>query len=175
MSGAASDGDAGRAQVDRHGRAQLAHGDGHGGDAGVEGEDVVGDAGGQPFEQAVALVGDHFFDRRRHRPVVDGVGERVGAPGGGQVGGQVDVDLEGLGPVSLLGQRPVGAEDPQPPQLDAVAQLALPDFPLRGPLGPRFRARATSSRPGGPIWRELICSTMAMAWASVCTRPAYTR
>mgnify|MGYP006189468181 CR=1 FL=1 len=93
--------------------------------------------------------------------VVDGVGQGVGAPGGGQVHGHVDVDLEGLGPPLLLGQRAVGAHEAQPLQPDEVGHLSM------------VRAMATSSRPGGPIWRELICSTMEMAWADDGTMPEY--
>jgi hypothetical protein len=109
----------------------------------------------------VVLVGDHPGGPRRDRPVVDGVGQVVAGRRGGEVDLQVQVDLEGLGPFPFLGQDAVDAEGPQPSQLD---QLSLID-----------RARATSSRPGGPIWRELICSTMAMAWADEATIPVYTR
>jgi hypothetical protein len=107
------------------------------------------------------LVGDHPGGQRRDGPVVDCVGQVVAGRGGREVDVQVQIDLEGLGPVPFLGLDAMDAEGPQPPQLD---QLSLID-----------RARATSSRPGGPIWRELICSTMAMAWADEATIPVYTR
>ena len=108
----------------------------------------------------MAAAGDDGGGRRGDRAVVDRVGQLVGGGRGVQVDVEVQVDLEGLGPLLLLGQGPMGAQEAQAAQLDA-AQLAL-----------MVRARATSSRPGGPIWRELICSTMAMAWAEVGTSPA---
>ncbi len=111
----------------------------------------------------MALAGDHRLGGGDHRAVVDGVVEDVAGAGGREVGGQVEVDLEGLSPVLFFGEGSVDADDPQAAQLDALAQDAS---------GPSVRASATSSRPGGPIWRELICSTMEMAWASEGTSPA---
>jgi len=57
----------------------------------------------------VALAGDDPLDGLGDHPVVDGVGQGVGAAGGGEVDGQVEVDLEGLGPVLLLRERAVDA------------------------------------------------------------------
>ncbi len=114
----------------------------------------------------MALTGNNAVDRRHYRSVVDGVGQGVGAAGGGEVGDQVEIDLEGLGPILLLGQCPVDADRPQPPQRDSVAQ----DFDRS-----MVSAIATSSRPGGPIWRWLICSTMEMACADNGTMPDQTR
>ena len=117
------------------------------------------------------LPGDHPAHGHGHRPVVDGVDQLVGGAGDPQVDVEVDVDLERLGPVVLLGQGPVGPDRPQPPQLDPVAQVAQ-GFPCSSASD---RARPTSSRPGGPIWRWLSCSTMEMADAGAPTRLAHTR
>ena len=114
----------------------------------------------------MALALHDVPDRGHHRAVVNGVGQGVGAAGLGQVGGQVEVDLERLGPVLLLGKGSVDTEQSQPRQPDAVRQDF--DFSI-------VRATATSSRPGGPIWRWLICSTIEMAWADNGTIPDQTR
>jgi len=70
----------------------------------------------------VALAGDDAIDGGGDQAVVDGVAEGVGAAGGGEVGTDVQVDLEGLGPLRLLGQRPVNAQQAEAPELDPIAQ-----------------------------------------------------
>jgi hypothetical protein len=54
------------------------------------------------------------------RPVVHGVGQPVGGAGGPEVELEVQVHLEGLGPLPLLRQRAVDPEDPKAPELDSI-------------------------------------------------------
>ncbi len=113
--------------------------------------------------------GDDRLDGRAQLAVVDGVDQRVAATRDGQVELDVEVHLERLRPDRLLGESAAQAEDPQAAQLDGVggaqARASLASTP----------ARATSSRPGGPSWRERSCSLMAIARVVSGTRPAYTR
>ncbi len=115
----------------------------------------------------MALAGEHPLDGGGHRSVVDRVAQLVAGAGRRQVSLQVDVDLERLGPLGLLGQGAMGAEAAQAPKLDPVAQEEAPVA--------RERATATSSRPGVPIWRWVSCSRMEMAEAGAATSPANTR
>ena len=113
---------------------------------------------------------DHRRDRGAQRPVVDGVAEVVAGTGDREVELDVEVDLERLVPLGFLGERAAAAEEPQPAQLDGVGTGGQADASAA-----RTLARATSSRPGGPSWRERSCSLMAMARVDSGTRPAKTR
>ena len=130
----------------------------------------------QGLEQGVrAGTRDGGGDHVGHRAVVDGVRQGVGHAGRSQVDVEVEVDLERLGPLLLLGQHPVGADTAQAAQLDAVARpaVARPSGRLGGPgaglaghrrqlggHGDRARARTgpwdapsgarPRSPPGGP-------------------------
>ena len=101
------------------------------------------------------------------RAVVDGVGQHVARARGRQVELDVDVDLEGLRTVELLGQRTATAEEPQAAQLDGVGAAGQADASAA-----RTPASATSSRPDGPSWRDSSCSLMAMALVVSGTSPA---
>jgi hypothetical protein len=83
-------------------------------------KDRSGDALGQRFQQVEARTGDRGGHRASNRSVVDGVGQIVGTPGPAQVHLQVDVNLEGLGPLPFLRQDPVDPERPQSSQLNAI-------------------------------------------------------
>ena len=72
------------------------------------------------FEQFRRTGGADGFDRVAHRAVVDGVVQVVGPAGRGEVGLEVDVDLERLGAFALLGQDAATGRDLQPTQLDAI-------------------------------------------------------
>ena len=68
---------------------------------------------------------DHALDHGTQRAVVDRVVERVGAGGGRKVEMKVDVDLERLWPLLLLGQRPADPGRDQPAELDPVAHAGF--------------------------------------------------
>ena len=71
----------------------------------VDVQDGVGDVPRQGLEQGErAGARDGGGHHVGHRPVVDGVGQGVGHPGRPQVDVEVEVDLERLGPLLLLGQ-----------------------------------------------------------------------
>ncbi len=57
--------------------------------------------------------------------VVDGVGQLVTAGRHREVHRQVEVHFEGLGPFFLLGQDPVDAGSPEPPELDPIASVSV--------------------------------------------------
>ena len=89
----------------------------------VDVEHGVGHVPGQRLEQGEgAGARDGGGHRVGHGAVVDGVGQGVGHAGRSQVDRQVEVDLEGLGPLLLLGQDAVGAHAAQAAQLDPVAR-----------------------------------------------------
>ena len=74
----------------------------------------------EPFEQLVVLVGDDAAHRVAERAVVDGVGQRVARTGRREVDEQLEVDLERLGPLLLLGQHAVHAHLAQAGDQDAI-------------------------------------------------------
>jgi len=84
----------------------------------------------------MALAFDDPRDGLGQAAVVDRVGQLVGPARGSEIGEDVEVDFEGLGPNLLLGQRAVRAEGAQPAQLDAIHQ--------RGVSRPRPGARPRS-------------------------------
>src|SRR5205085_12345821 len=89
---------------------------------------------------------------------------------GREVGLDLEVHLEGLGPVLLLGQEPAEAEDPQAPELDEVrVGHGQVDAPRRSRSS---SARVTRPRPVGPIWRSTIRWTTEMVWGPLSRRPA---
>jgi hypothetical protein len=109
-------------EVDRDGGAELADRDRHAsGDGSRDGEDDAGDPLGQALDQVSVDAGQVGGDGPTDGPVVDRVGQGIAPPGDGQVGFDVDIDLEGLGSRVLLGQHAVGADDPQAAQLDAIS------------------------------------------------------
>ena len=86
----------------------------------VERQQVLGDALGDALEQEVLLGLHHLLGHGHGHAVVDGVVEVVGGAGGGEVGFEVEVELEGLGPLALLGQHADDAEGAQASDLDPV-------------------------------------------------------
>ena len=103
------------------------------------------------------------------RAVVDAVLERVGGPGRGQIELDVEVDLERLLPLPLLGEHADHAEGAQPPDLDAVGHTA---GTLSGAPGPGHRRVATRPRPNGSSCLPLIRSMIVTACGPSGTRPA---
>jgi hypothetical protein len=110
-------------------------------------------------------AGDDGRDDLRDGAVVERVAEGVAPAGRAEVGVDVEVDLERLGPGALFGQGAVGADGPQAPEFDAVGGQGQRSWSARS------GTRATSSRPLGPIWRCRICSTTVMAWGPSMTSP----
>ena len=74
----------------------------------------------------MVLVGDDPADRVADRPVVDGVGERVAGTRRREVDEELEVDLERLRPLLLLGEHAVHAHLPQVRRSDAVHPRTLP-------------------------------------------------
>src|SRR5439155_854597 len=74
----------------------------------------------QAREGVEALLGHDLFDSMSEGAIVHCVGQLVGLACGAQIGLDVHVDLEGLGPDLLLGKGPVGAHRPQASQFDPV-------------------------------------------------------
>jgi hypothetical protein len=72
----------------------------------------------------VPLGGHDALDHRSGEPVVDRVDQLVGAAGIAEVGFEVEVDLEGLGPHLLLGADADDPEGAQPADLDQVWRVA---------------------------------------------------
>ena len=85
----------------REGRAELADGDPDTFDP-FELQELLGDALRDALDELVLLGLDDALGHRHGPPVVDGVGQVVGETGSCEVGLEVEVDLEGLGPVLLL-------------------------------------------------------------------------
>src|SRR3712207_7583878 len=81
----------------------------------------LGEPLGQALEEVRLLRLDDPGQRGGELAVVDRLGEVVARAGGGEVDDRVEVDLERLGPLPLLGERPADAEGPEPAQLDAIA------------------------------------------------------
>ena len=113
-------------------------------------------------------------------------------PAGARSTVEVQVDLEGLGPGLLLGQHPVGADGPESAQLDPVAPAAVAVAgrrPLPAPspaagaspapgwtaAGASSLAKATSSRPLGPIGWPVMCSRTVMACGPLGRRSDHSR
>ena len=117
-------------------------------------------------QRHVARTDDLGHDRAQGA-VVDGVGQGVAGTRRREVELDVEVDLQGLGPLGLLGQGAAAAEEPEAPQLDGVGTGAQADASAAS-----TPASATSSRPVGPSWRDRSCSLMAMARVVSGTSPA---
>ena len=86
----------------------------------------------------------------------------------------VEVDLEQLRPVLLAGQRAVGAEEPQPADLDPVAQ-ASPPLAIGAAGGGISSTNVTIDRPAVPICRFTICSTAVIAFGPSGSSPLQRR
>ncbi len=103
-----------------------------------------GESFGEMLEQVDVGAGEDRGHRFGDRSVVHGVGQAVGVAGGPKVELEIQVHLEGLGPVSFLRQGAMGPEDPKAPELDAVGlnevrrrlHLAAVHPGLRGHPGP---------------------------------------
>jgi hypothetical protein len=104
----------GRPQVRRHRGSQLADRHRHG--AGPWARDSQyrdRDALGQVLEQIGVGAGDDGRDNLGDGSVVDRVAQGVALAGRAEVGVDVEVDLERLGPGALFGQGTVGPDGPQ--------------------------------------------------------------
>ena len=62
----------------------------------------------------------HRRHRLCHRPVVHRVGQAVRPPGGLEVQLEVQVHLEGLGPLALLREGTMNSENPKPSEFDSI-------------------------------------------------------
>ena len=136
-------------------RPQLAHGDGDRHDP-VVGQHDVGDGLGQALEQDRLEGGDDPLDVGGDGAVVEGVVELVGGAGDREVGDDVEVDLEGLGPLLLLGERAADARSAR--GRAARCGRSVPSgwsVAAEGQSGGcgSVAATATISRPAGPSWR----------------------
>jgi hypothetical protein len=100
-------------EIARNGRPGLADAHGHGGGMRCSaGEGGDGESFGQVLEQVNVRPGEDRGHCLGDRPVVDRVGQAVGAAGGPEVELEIQVHLEGLSPVSFLRQGAMGPEDP---------------------------------------------------------------
>ena len=72
------------------------------------------------FEQ-IGMAAPHL---RGHQlgdaAVIDGISQVVRPAGLGQVSLDINIDLEGLGPLSFLRQDAMGPHSPEAPQLDVI-------------------------------------------------------
>ena len=142
------------------------------------GEHDVGHPLRQPLQQHEPLGGDDLLDGAGQRAVVEGVTEVVGGPRRGQVGHHVEVDLQRLAALLLLGERPAVAAGHEAAKLDPVGRchvrvVWVVVHQSRG--GGRVAASATSSRPSGPSWRWVSRSTTVTVLGAESTRPLHSR
>src|SRR5690606_35743717 len=122
------------------------------------------------LEQVDVALGDRRRHPVAHGGVVDGVAEVVAGRGGGQVDGEVEVELQRL----VLAPLEVQHADPPPQaqaaQLDAVGRGGhdgddgeegeVPDWAWSR----SWAAEATRLRPSGPSCRPVSRSVTEMAW-----------
>jgi len=59
-------------------------------------------------------------DQLSDAAVIDGIGQVVRPACVGQVGLDIDIDFEGLGPLAFVRQDTVGPHGPEAPQLDVI-------------------------------------------------------
>ena len=138
-----------------HGRAQLAHGHGDLDHVGVVEHDI-GNRSSERLEQPVRRTRDHRHDGIDGGGVVGGGDKVVGGSGFPRVEVQVEIDLERLRSGALFLEHAVDPVDAQTSHLDTVppgfgaVQLRPPQAQVV-PGTTSSDARATMSRPGGPI------------------------
>ena len=135
----------------------------------------VGQQVGEPLQQPDVARRGPAHERLAQGAVVDGVVEVVRCRRGGEVDVHVDVDLDGLGHLELLGEHPDEGVEAEAPQLDDRRHARGSTGSGTGVAPGIDDARATSSRPGARAGATSRRSMTVTEPGSSATMPIHRR